>query len=123
MAAILIVEDDPLVRELTEMTVEHYGHSTCAAGDVEEALRILRTDQGIDLLFTDIFLMSAMFGGCDLAREAVRLRPGLPVLYTTGNPNSAALMSRFVEGAQFIRKPYTEPQLRSALNSILGPRV
>ena len=122
MAVILIVDDDPLVRELTEMTVESIGHSTCAAGDVQEALSVLNTGRDIDLLFTDIFLMTSMYGGCDLAREAVRLRPGLPVLYTTGHANSAALTSRFVEGAQFIRKPYTVPQLRNLLNSMLAPR-
>ncbi len=120
MASILIVEDDPLVRELIEMTIETFGHSTCVAGNVEEALLILRTSHGIDLLFTDIFLMSAKFGGCDIAREAVQLRPGLPVLFTTGTAKSILLESMFVEGAHFIRKPYTRQELQDKLGLMLA---
>lgn len=120
MASILIVEDDPLVRDLIEMTIETFGHSTSVAGNVAEALFILRRSYGIDLLFTDISLMSAKFGGCDLAQEAVRLRPGLPVLYTTGTAKTILLESRFVEGAHFIRKPYSQLELKDKLDLMLA---
>lgn len=56
MAVILIVEDDVFIREIAEMMIQDWGHVTLTAGDVEEALVLLRSDQAIDALFTDIYL-------------------------------------------------------------------
>ena len=74
MAVILIVEDDSFIRQMAEMMIQDCGHQTLSAGDVEEAASILRSPQHIDALFTDIYLKKAVQGGCDLAREAIRLR-------------------------------------------------
>jgi CheY-like chemotaxis protein len=56
MSVVLVVEDDPFICELTEMTVQDWGHQTFVAHDVDEALKILRSPQHIDLLFTDIYI-------------------------------------------------------------------
>ena len=85
MAVILVVEDDVFIREVAEMMIQDWGHETLSAGDVDEALSFLRSPQHIDALFTDIYLKAAVHGGCDLARQAIALRPDLRVLYTTGN--------------------------------------
>ena len=85
MAVILIVEDDVFIREIAEMMIQDWGHDTLSASDVDEALSLLRSPQQIDALFTDIYLKTAVLGGCDLARQAIELRPELRVLYTTGN--------------------------------------
>src|ERR1022692_3440560 len=85
MAVILIVEDDVFIREIAEMMIQDLGHHTLSASDVDEALSHLRSPQHIDALFTDIYLKTAIFGGCELAHEAIKLRPILRVLYTTGN--------------------------------------
>jgi CheY-like chemotaxis protein len=120
MAAILIVEDEAFTRELAGMYIEDWGHSILFADSVEEALEILQSDKPIDALFTDIYLKTAVFGGCDLAREAVDLRPDLRVLYTTGNAATAQLKSRFVMGAHFLGKPYTADQLHDSVKGMLA---
>lgn len=119
MAVILIVEDDVFIREIAEMTIHDAGYQTLSAGDVEEALSLLRSDRQIDALFTDIYLKKAVLGGCDLALQAVVLRPNLPVLYTTGNIITEKMKALFVAGTQCLLKPYTQLQLKSSVDGML----
>jgi DNA-binding NtrC family response regulator len=119
MAIVLVVEDDVFICELAEMTIQDWGYQTLSANDVEEALEILRSPQPIDLLFTDIYLKAAVIGGFDLAREAVKLRPQLAVLYTTGNFITDAMKALFLVKAECIRKPYTPRQLQTSFEHML----
>ena len=119
MAVILIVEDDVFIREIAEMMIQDWGHETLAAGDVDEALLILRSTQHIDALFTDIYLKNLVVGGCDLATQAMVLRPELRVLYTTGNTVNEKMQALFVAGTQCLRKPYTEYQLQDCFTALL----
>ena len=119
MAVILIVEDDVFIREVAEMMIG-WGHQTLAASDVDEALVLLRSPQHIDALFTDIYLKAAVLGGCELARQAIALRPNLRVLYTTGNTVTEKMKALFVEGTRFLRKPYTEHQLHNSVSDMLA---
>lgn len=120
MAVILIVEDEVFTRELAGACIEDWGHSVLFAGCVDEALSLLRSSQPIDVLFTDIYLKTAVFGGCDLARIATALRPDLRVLYTTGNSATEHLKSLFVAGAHFLGKPYTPNQLHASVDGLLA---
>ncbi len=120
MAVILIVEDDIITRDLAGMFLEDQGHEVLFAGTVEEALEILRSHQTIDALFTDIYLEPAAFGGCEVARLAVVLRPALRVLYTTGNEKTADLLASFVVGSHFLAKPYSPDQLQSSVHGMLA---
>jgi CheY-like chemotaxis protein len=115
MAVILIVEDDFFIREVAEIMIQDLGHQTLVAGDVDEALLILRSPQPIDALFTDIYLKSAVLGGCDLAVQAIALRPNLRVLYTTGNTVTDKMKALLVEGTHFLAKPYTETHLQKSV--------
>jgi CheY-like chemotaxis protein len=120
MAVILIVEDDVFIREVAELMIQDWGHQTLSASDVDEALALLRCPQHIDALFTDICLKTAVLGGCDLARQAIALRPKLRVLYTTGNSMSDKMKALFVEGAHFLRKPYAQYQLQNSVEELLA---
>jgi CheY-like chemotaxis protein len=120
MAVVLIVEDELFTRELAGMYIGDWGHTALYASDVEEAIFLLRTDQPIDALFTDIYLKTAVFGGCDLAQQAKILRPSLRVLYTTGNAATVQLTSRFVVGGQFLSKPYTPMQLQASVAAMFA---
>lgn len=120
MAWILIVEDDAIIRELAEMTIQDWGYQTVCAGDVPEALMLVRSAQHIDALFTDIYLRHEDQGGCDLARQAVDLRPELRVLYATGNAVSENVRTLFVKGADCLRKPYTPVQLKYSLDEMFA---
>jgi CheY-like chemotaxis protein len=120
MAMILIVEDDAFIRELTEMTIQDWGYDTLSAGDADEALLFLHSPQVIDALFTDIYLKAAVHGGCELAHQAIELRPRLRVLYTTGNYVTDKIKSLFLEGTHCLRKPYTPDQLQHSLEDLLA---
>jgi len=119
MAVILVVEDDVFIREVAEMLIQDWGHQTLAASDVDEALAILRSPQHIDALFTDIYLKALVHGGCDLALEAIALRPGLRVLYTTGNTITDKMKALLAEGTHFLRKPYTQNELQNSVKNML----
>jgi CheY-like chemotaxis protein len=120
MAVILIVEDDVFIREIAKLMIEDWGHNTLSASDIDEALSLLRSPQHIDALFTDIHLKTAVLGGCELAHQAIELRPKLRVLYTTGNSITVKMTTLFVEGARFLRKPYTEHQLQNSVEALLA---
>jgi CheY-like chemotaxis protein len=119
MAVILIVEDDVFIREVAEMLIQGWGYHTLAASDVDEALSILRSPRHIDALFTDIYLKAEVLGGCELALQAIKLRPNLRVLYTTGNSVTDKLKALFVDGKHFLRKPYTQNQLQNSVEDLL----
>ncbi len=116
--AVLIVEGEVFTLEMARMLVEDLGYHAHSASSVEEALAVLRSPEPISVLFTDIHLRREVFGGCDLAREAVKLRPTLRVLYTTGNLATDQLKEQFVAGAHFLPKPYSPDQLKSSLDCL-----
>ena len=120
MAVGLIVEDDVFIREIAELMIQGWGHQTLTASDVDEALSILHSAQPIDALFTDIYLKSAVHGGCELAHQAIALRPKLRVLYTTGNFITEKMKALLIQGTHFLRKPYTQHQLKNSVEDMLA---
>jgi CheY-like chemotaxis protein len=120
VAAILVVEDDFFIREYAEMMIHSWGHQIHSASDVPEALGHLRSSCIIDAIFTDVYLKKEALGGCDVARQAVILRPGLRILYTTGNRATGELQSLFPAGTHFLAKPYTEDQLGISVCKLLA---
>jgi len=120
MAAILVVEDDVFIREYAEAMIHGWGHEILSACDVPEALVLLRSSAHIDALFTDIYLKDEVHGGCDLARQAILLRPELRVLYTTANRVTETLRALFATGTHFLPKPYTEDQLGLSVHNMLA---
>jgi CheY-like chemotaxis protein len=119
MAVILIVEDEVFTRQMAEWTIEDLGHKALVAGDVASALLQLSASQQIDALFVDIRLDALASGGYDVANQAISLRPGLQILYTSGTPLSAEMTVLFVDGAQFLQKPYSPAQLEFSVGKLL----
>lgn len=101
-AVLLVVEDEPLVRELIVLELEDAGYAVIEAEDGATALRLLADNPQVALLFTDIRLPGGMTGW-DIAERARILRPDIPVIYATGYSSDDL---RLVAGAQFMRKPY-----------------
>lgn len=99
---LLVVEDEALVRELIVLELEDAGYAVAEAEDGPTAIRLLETQEDIALLFTDIRLPGGLTGW-DIAEKARALRPGLPVIYTTGFSRDEL---RLVAGAHFLKKPY-----------------
>lgn len=120
MAVILIVEDEVFIREVAKLIIEGMGHNALEASDMGEALLILHSPKHIDALFADIRLKTEALGGYDLARQAIKLRPQLRVLYASGSSVTDKTQALFVRGARFVQKPYSERQLQSAIADLLS---
>jgi len=113
MGMVLLVEDEPLVREMAAEDLRDTGFEVTAASDGDEALAILRGSSAFDLLFTDI-RMPGQTDGWELARAAREMIPGLRIIYATGLGDGEGL----TEGECFVRKPYNLKDLRQALTTL-----
>jgi DNA-binding NtrC family response regulator len=120
MAVVLVVEDEEQVRVLAESYLQEHGHQTVSAATAEEALAALGVADHIDVLFTDLGLKDNLQAGLGLAKEAVKRRPGLKVLYTTGQGITDGMKAMMVEGSALLPKPYTVDQLQSSLAENFG---
>jgi CheY-like chemotaxis protein len=120
MATVLIVEDEELIRELTESYLQEHGHQTISVGKPDEALAVLGIAAHIDVMLTDIGLYSDSSAGLTLAQRAVQRRPNLKVLYATGQAVTDGMKTMFVQGSGLLPKPYTNDQLQKALVKNFG---
>jgi len=112
---ILIAEDDPFVRSSVILRVEALGYRVVAAVNGKEALQRLRADPAIDMLFTDIVMPGGM-SGWELADQARRIRPGLPVLFTSGYALETLVeQGRAQAQAVVLTKPYRKAELARRL--------
>jgi CheY-like chemotaxis protein len=119
MAVVLIVEDEVFTRQNAGCTIEDLGHSALLACDPGEALAHLTTAGDVDALFVDIRLGGLPLAGFDVAHQAIKLRPQLRVLYTSGSSLTAEMTEQFVGGGRFIQKPYSSDQLESSVSELL----
>ncbi|KAA0569890.1 PAS domain S-box protein [Azospirillum sp. Sh1] len=110
-ARVLMVEDDPVVASSVAAALEESGWTVLRAGSADEALPLLAGEERIDLLFSDV-VMPGRLSGVDLSREAAILRPGLPVVLTTGYSEDVAR----TEGIAVLPKPYRIDTLLQALH-------
>ncbi|MDH4094846.1 MAG: PAS domain S-box protein [Betaproteobacteria bacterium] len=119
--AVLVVEDQGPVREIAAGFLSHLGYRVHQAADAEAALRVLRTEPDIDLLFTDLALPG--MDGVALAQQARALRPALRVLYTTGYA-SGSMLARLPEAERgaVLAKPYRREELAFLVRRALAGR-
>ncbi|MGA0599247.1 PAS domain S-box protein [Caulobacter sp. KR2-114] len=115
---VLVVEDNPDVRAYSAMSLKELGYEVVEAVDADSAMRVLSSGHRVDLLFTDVVLPGKT--GRVLAEEAVALRPGLRVLYTTGYSRNAIVhQGRLDPGVQLLPKPFTFEQLAVSVRQVL----
>jgi CheY-like chemotaxis protein len=118
--AILIVEDDVLVRRYVVTQVQSLGYRTLDVGNATEALTIIDQGEKIDLLFTDV-MMPGSISGRQLAIEALHRRPSLKVLYTSGYEKNAMVQDgRLDSGVLLLAKPYRKVELAEMIRTALG---
>ncbi|WP_429413764.1 response regulator [Pseudomonas plecoglossicida] len=116
---VLLVEDDPDVRNLLCQTLLEDGFSCRSVRDANEALQVLRSAEQVDLLVSDVGLPG--MNGRQLAEIARTLRPHLPVLFITGYAETAAAREAFLgPGMQLICKPFALKQLQVQVAQMLG---
>jgi CheY-like chemotaxis protein len=117
---VLVVEDDELVRRFAAERLIARGYSVTAVGSGPEALRALDTIGHVDLLFSDIVLPGGMTGR-QLAEQFLVLRPGTPVLYTSGYGERVLMHDGQPDpGAVLLPKPYSSRHLTDAVQKALA---
>jgi len=116
---VLIVEDDPLVRNYVNTRLRNLGYQTVEAGNAVEAIAIAESGAKFDLLFTDVIMSGAM-NGRQLADEMAKRRPGIKVLFTSGYTENAIVHhGRLDPGVLLLAKPYRNAELASMVRRAL----
>jgi len=113
---ILVVEDEDRVRRFACRILRQSGYVVFDAADADQALRILESEHGIDLLFSDIMMPGTMTG-TELSHIAKERWPRLKVLLTTGYDASAGTERDLV--APILRKPYSVDALSDNIARLL----
>ncbi len=119
-ADILVVEDDPDMRDLLALILSDDGHRTAAAADGPAALKLVT--QGVihpDLVLTDFNLPHEM-NGLEVSRRLRQtLRPDLPVIVLTGDISTDALQAIADENCHRLNKPVKPAELTDAVQELL----
>ena len=111
---ILLVEDDASVGEMVEAMLSDLGHEVLRAEAAAPALTILEAPGRIDLMLTDLIMPGGM-NGVELAHAAVALRPGLPVILTSGYTGEA-LGAATEAPWPLLAKPYLAESLAAIID-------
>jgi PAS domain S-box-containing protein len=115
---VLVVEDDPAVRELALKRVEGLGYVALEAGNAAAAIEILETVPEVALVFSDIGLGPGM-SGAELGQWVRTHRPATKVVLTTGYDSDAVAAHEAGERFVVLNKPYSRYQLAVALDAAL----
>jgi PAS domain S-box-containing protein len=119
---ILVVEDEPDVRNIVRRQLESLGHRVLVAEAATEALLLVNVKGpgAPDLLLVDVMLATGM-NGIELANAARGVRPDLPVIFISGYTAVPEAQHRIREtGATLLSKPFTTPQLERAVNAVFA---
>jgi two-component system cell cycle sensor histidine kinase/response regulator CckA len=116
---VLVVEDEVIVRRMMTRALEEAGYRVLQAGNAAEAIEIVtRAPDKINLLLTDVVMPGQ--NGRELAESIKTLRPGIPVLFTSGYTDGEIERRGLLDpGAAFIQKPLTPAALVRALRELL----
>ena len=115
---ILVVEDEPAVRQFSVDALTELGYRVIEADGAATALRLLGAHPEIAMLFTDVVMPDV--NGRKLADEVLKRRPDLKVLFTTGYTRNAVVHNGVLDaGVELIGKPFTVEELATKVRDVL----
>jgi two-component system, cell cycle sensor histidine kinase and response regulator CckA len=114
---VLLVEDDPAIRNLAERTLRSNGLKVVAAASGEEALDIASSGQRFDVLVTD--LMMPNMSGDELAERVTASHPDAKIVLMSGFSEDVLGETRMTRHRHFIEKPFTQQQLLQTVRAAL----
>ena len=115
---VLVVEDEFVVRDLIVEVLQELAYRTLEAEDGPAALKLLQSNQRIDLVITDIGL--PLLNGRQVIEAARQWRPDLKVLFMTGYAENAAIAEGFLQpGMSMITKPFALEALAAKIREML----
>jgi CheY-like chemotaxis protein len=117
---ILIVEDEPVLRDLAHIILQEAGYNILEAGSGREALEVWKQHQhSIDLVLTDMVMPEGV-SGMDLAEALLATKPSLRIIFASGYSMDDLDPAIVRDGrATFLQKPYTHVSLAKAVRDCL----
>jgi PAS domain S-box-containing protein len=116
---VLVVEDEPVVRGVVIEMLHDQGYRVLEATDGPSGLRMLRLNERIDLLVTDVGLPG--MNGRQLADQARETRPDLKILFITGYAENVAIADGFLQpGMEMITKPFDLDNLSQRIRAMVS---
>lgn len=117
---VLVVEDEPAVREVTRRVLERSGFEVVVAEDAHAALAVLAAGGVVDVMVSDVIMPDV--NGLELREQALVLRPDLPVLFVSGYAE-AALWARGLDVSQIplLTKPFRANVLVERVRALVCP--
>ena len=116
VATVLVVDDEPIVRDVVVRYLEREGYATLEAGDGDDARRLVERER-LDLVVLDVMLPGT--DGLDLCRW-IRARSELPVIMLTARGEEADRIVGLELGADdYVTKPFSPRELAARVRSVL----
>lgn len=116
--AILVAEDEVLIRFAIADYLRECGFQVIEASSGDEAISVLQSTLAVDVVFTDV-QMPGERDGFQLAQWVRANRPGLPVLITSGDAKKAATAKQLCENEPFFAKPYDVAHVVAHIRQLL----
>jgi len=126
-ARILVLEDNETARFVFRAVLEPQGYTVVDVIDEEEAMRILECEEeSFDLMIADVVLRAEY--GADTTKRIAKMRPSMPILFTSGFPLLTLLNRGLITGDQlpsrktaFLEKPFRAEQLLDKIRDLIEP--
>jgi CheY-like chemotaxis protein len=114
MRQILVVDDDEIILDLLREALPALGYEADFAITGDQAITLINSDRDYDLILSDIRMPEV--NGIDVARAAYKVKPHVPILFMSGNPNT------IVEERSFLSKPFTIGELETRIEFAIAAR-
>lgn len=115
---VLVVDDEPLVRDVIASVLHHWGWHVTKASDAEEGLTLLKQSDAFDAGIFDVTMPG--MSGIELCDKARQLRPGMVILLSSGYSEESTSLDTHADG--FIQKPFLPEALIEALDHAIDAR-
>ena len=117
---ILLVEDEPLVRNVAGLMLREQGYTVWEAANGVEALNIVESvnNERVDMVMTDVVM--PLIGGKELGERLRELHPEIKILYASGYTDDITLrLDAQEQNVEFMQKPYTPSALANRVREVL----
>lgn len=120
---ILVVDDEAAIREYLEMFLTSLGYTVLLAGDGHEAIDVFRENaDNVDLVLIDVVMPNMK--GSEAARELIRIKSDLKIIFTSGYQNDLVHKQKLLEeGMQLLMKPLLPTDLAGVLRTVLDSAI
>jgi DNA-binding NtrC family response regulator len=117
-ATIVVVDDEPDVRDLMVEIIASQGHQVLTAATADEAVAVVENAKTVDLVIADVFIPGAPIR--ELQERLRRLRPDLRILYVSGHDDAEIARQTGAEPAALLRKPFSVSTLLTKVREALA---